>query len=97
VWWKAILRGFWFSTLATLATDTPFICMILYREGYWWSSDLFPSQVSSQNLVSSPLPMVRELLKKLFFDLHYSLLERRIWRFHSHLGKRFWMEILVSP
>jgi hypothetical protein len=26
-----ILRGFWFSTLAI---DSPFLCTILYREGY---------------------------------------------------------------
>jgi hypothetical protein len=88
---KVIFNMFWFSTLAT---ETCLHCTMLYREGYCSAKDLLPSQVSSQNLVSLPLPIVKEpLLRKSYFT---ALLKWRISRLRGYLGQRFRMKVFVS-
>ena len=48
-------------------TKTFFCCTILKRDGYCMASGISPSQVSSQNRVSRPLPGTKDPLEKKSF------------------------------
>jgi hypothetical protein len=64
--------------------------------GYCCASGLSPSQISSQNLVFSPLPTLKvPRLKKILFHSHYALPKRRIRGLGRDLWQRFRVEVFV--